>query len=746
MDQRDQSVANSISLGHYNSLILNRINQDVDDFTGPDSLKDAVIGVVGVEAYAVHNAINHHTGKFALVSEHQVPVWRRGQTALITVTTSQPFNVKTHKMRVTFDFGVGSSVPQGTKIVMDLQENSHIDLSSTKQWGMQAQLSQGNITVLEILSSSTTAVGAYKITVETSIRSNPQAIKKFKVRDPVYILFNPWSTDDLVYMPKDQELEEYIDNDTGKVWVGTYRQIRSRPWVFGQFEDAILPAAFFVLDSSSLLPVDRGNPIKVSRAISAMVNDIDDRGVISGNWSGKYKNGTAPTDWTGSAAILEQYVANRGRPVKYGQCWVFSAVVTTICRAIGLPCRSVSNFVSGHDTNQSLTIDKFFAKTGKRLEGLRRPELGVNDSIWNFHVWNEVFMARPDLPKGYGGWQAIDSTPQEVSDRKFQCGPASVVAVKNGMIGLGYDVHFLFAEVNADLVHFVEDEESVWGFRRTSSNYYHVGRQIVTKSAGIEDHYGNSDLEDLTPFYKNTEGGATERSAVLHAVRGSERAREIYDYEDSSDVIFKLEDIDEIKFGEPYRAKIVLENTTDSKRTMSVLVSSYSIHYNGVKAKQIKEARGQFTLQPKEKDTLVLTVTPGEYMDKLVEYCMVKIYSMIRVVETDQTWTDEDDFMMDKPRLDMELVGEAKRKTLCQVKVSFTNPLPIALTECFFMLEAPGILREVKKAYRDVAPKEKVESVIGFYPRRAGSTKLVVRFNSMDMLDVNGTLAIRILA
>ena len=88
--------------------------------------------------------------------------------------------------------GEGSSVPQGTKIVMELEEDSHIDLSSTKQWGMQAQMSQGNITVLEILPSSTTAVGAYKIWVETSLKSNPQAIRKFHVKDPVYILFNPW--------------------------------------------------------------------------------------------------------------------------------------------------------------------------------------------------------------------------------------------------------------------------------------------------------------------------------------------------------------------------------------------------------------------------------------------------------------------------------------------------------------------------------------------------------------------------
>ena len=38
------------------------------------------------------------------------------------------------------------------------------------------------------------------------------------------------------------------------------------------------------------------------------------------------------------------------------------------------------------------------------------------DSIWNFHVWNEVWMERRDLPQGYGGWQVIDATPQESSD------------------------------------------------------------------------------------------------------------------------------------------------------------------------------------------------------------------------------------------------------------------------------------------------------------------------------------------
>lgn len=73
----------------------------------------------------------------------------------------------------------------------------------------------------------------------------------------------------------------------------------------------------------------------------------------------------------------------------------------------------------------------------------------------NFHVWNDCWMARPDLPPGHGGWQAIDATPQETSQGIFRCGPASLTAVRNGQVYLKHDTPFVFAEVcetwNCDL-------------------------------------------------------------------------------------------------------------------------------------------------------------------------------------------------------------------------------------------------------------------------------------------------------
>ena len=49
----------------------------------------------------------------------------------------------------------------------------------------------------------------------------------------------------------------------------------------------------------------------------------------------------------------------------------------------------------------------------------------VGDSVWNFHVWNEVFLrGTGHWPEKYAGWAAVDATPQESSNGMMQCGPA----------------------------------------------------------------------------------------------------------------------------------------------------------------------------------------------------------------------------------------------------------------------------------------------------------------------------------
>ena len=87
---------------------------------------------------------------------------------------------------------------------------------------------------------------------------------------------------------------------------------------------------------------------------------------------------------------------------------------------------------------------------------MQSPSYKFNLLIRYFHVWNEIWTKRNDLPNNtYDGWQAVDSTPQEESSGLHQMGPAPLKAIKEGEIYAGYDTGFVFAEVNADYVKWV---------------------------------------------------------------------------------------------------------------------------------------------------------------------------------------------------------------------------------------------------------------------------------------------------
>ncbi|NXK01445.1 TGM1 glutamyltransferase, partial [Corythaixoides concolor] len=214
--------------------------------------------------------------------------------------------------------------------------------------------------------------------------------------------------DDHVYMEKTSDLNEYVLNESGRIFYGTEDQIAERSWNYGQFDPGVLEASLYILDRRGMPHSARGDPVMVARVVSAMVNSLDDNGVLVGNWTGDYTQGTNPSAWAGSVDILRAYHGT-GAPVRYGQCWVFAGVMTTVLRCLGLPTRTVTNYNSAHDTDVSLTTDIYFDENMRPLERLN------TDSVWNFHVWNDCWMKRPDLPAGYDGWQVVDATPQETS-------------------------------------------------------------------------------------------------------------------------------------------------------------------------------------------------------------------------------------------------------------------------------------------------------------------------------------------
>ncbi|CAG9771687.1 unnamed protein product [Ceutorhynchus assimilis] len=700
---------------------------------------------VGTEFYCKENAKESHTDMYDLLdTEVPFPVLRRGCNMFFAIRFDRDYVPTQDVIRVRFTIGDKPNVVKSTRVILPIMPKQKKLAHDPSRWSISLVQDSGTIITVKVHISAHAPVGIWKCSLQTNIVGQKEKRFDYAVPDDIYIIFNPWCSQDGVFMENDEERKEYILNETGKIWCGTFKNPTGKHWVFGQFDDIVLPSAMLLMEKSGLPHSERGNPVLVTRAISAMINSVDDGGLVEGRWDGHYDDGTSPFAWTGSTGIMDQYLRSGGNPVKYGQCWVFSGATVTVCRTLGIPCRSTTNYVSAHDTNQSMTVDKFFDIFGNKIE--ESDEIDCKDSCWNFHVWNDVWMSRPDLPQGYGGWQVIDATPQETSDKVYRCGPASVAAVKKGEVGYLYDTPFVFSEVNADIVHFKEDEESDWGFSRLSINKYHVGRKILTKRIDVNDEKGDTDMWDITSLFKNPENTPAERLAVYNAVRGIPKAQQFYEIpsEENNDVVFDLVDIDTVNIGKSFDIVVKIENKSHEDRTISAVLTAASVLYTGAAAGDIKKSQGMFKVAAGKEDTMRIRVSPEEYLDKLVDHGSIKIYALATVQETKQTWSEEDDFTMLLPVLNISMPESCVVHQPCEIDFSFTNPLNIQLTNCIYTIEGPGLQKPKTVKHENIEPRTEVRFNHTFTPQKIGARKLVVSFTSKQIQNISASSIVRI--
>ena len=102
----------------------------------------------------------------------------------------------------------------------------------------------------------------------------------------------------------------------------------------------------------------------------------------------------------------------------------------------------------------------------KNSEGISKKNLYFNTSFLDISFINvQLCLKRFNNCKMYNVYFNL-----LIITDKMQLGPAPVEAVRRGDLGMGYDVDFVYSEVNADVQTFLADPNIDWGFRFGSSN------------------------------------------------------------------------------------------------------------------------------------------------------------------------------------------------------------------------------------------------------------------------------------
>ncbi|XP_059471130.1 annulin isoform X2 [Neocloeon triangulifer] len=690
--------------------------------------------VLSANLLLAENGGPHHTAEFDLMERVQGAklVVRRGQPFVLQLALNRGLQPEQDAVSFIFTLQGVEKPTHGHNTLIAIPLLAHgSQPQSASVWAaaIEKNMPDAKAVRVVITPAADAIIGQWKVEVDTKKQLEGSAVS-YTFPDPIYILFNPWCKDDSVYMEGEHERNEYVLNDTGIIWRGSYNRLRPTVWHYAQFEADVLECAVHLVSVVGKMgPASRGDPVRTARAISAAVNSPDDNGAVMGNWSDDYGGGTAPTKWLGSSQILQKYWKDK-KPVKYGQCWVFAGVVTTIARALGIPSRPVTNYSSAHDTQSSLTVDYFVNEKAEIMEELN------SDSIWNFHVWNEVWMQRPDLSAEYDGWQVVDATPQEQSEDMYRCGPASVAAVKKGEVRKPFDGSFVYAEVNADKV-FWRYNGPTQPLKLLRKDMKGIGRFISTKAIG------STFRDDITEFYKYPEESKEERAAMLTALRQSASMfSRYYLNEDFNDMHFDFELRDDIKIGEPFSVVLVMKNRSrNTDHTVTVTLRVDTVNYTGRIKEGVKKETTDRLVKAGAVEEIRMDVSYDEYSVHLVDQASFNIACMAAVKDTQYEYFAQDDFRVRKPDIKFKLGGDVVEGKECTATVSLTNPLPVPLKNGTFSVEGPGIVKTLKlRLPGNLAPQATGSVDFKFSPHFAGKKTLSAKFSSAELDDVDGFL------
>ena len=289
-----------------------------------------------------------------------------------------------------------------------------------------------------------------------------------------------------------------------------------------------------------------------------------------------------------------------------------------IASCLVFACLCLASSISDWSGSHRWCVDE---ESYSRTEG----EVCSADSVWNYHIRNEVWLIRddPGVESPYLShyeWRAFDSTPSVVDQGRYQVCPAPPSSIELGETNATYEADAYFDHV-------------------------------------LESHGG---LKPVIDF-----GYKCKRDWL----------------------IFNFIVDDTLKMGEDIVVKLVLATVRKSVEKVHIQFRAESSTLRGDTSKTIYKGSLSVTLPPGQLYEAVLKFPVNMYADKLYYGNRLDFHSFAYVEGKDQTWSNWAISEFEAPRLNFIELPASKLNGSSTVLVTFDNPLPITLTHCNLSLQ-----------------------------------------------------------
>ncbi|XP_027725841.1 erythrocyte membrane protein band 4.2 isoform X2 [Vombatus ursinus] len=529
------------------------------------------------------------------------------------------------------------------------------------------------------------------------------------------LLFNPWEREDAVFLENEAQRREYLLNQNGLIYLGTSDCIQPQPWDFGQFEINVIDL------SLNLLEVDKevnqwSNPVHVTRVLGTLLNDRKKKSILTtpqtqDSWDMRflYKR-------RGSLPILWHWLTGQGRQVPDGQGWVLAAVTCSVLRSLGIPARVITIFDSAQDTKGDLTVNEYYDE-----DGLQTGE-NQGSRICIFQVSTECWMARPDLPPGYGGWQIVDSSLQKEgrADVLVTCDLVPVRAIKEGALELSPVVPALFASLNASCAVWMKGRNGT--VVRADASPKYVGNNISTKGVGGDR------CEDITQNYKCHEGSPQKRELLEKVWKERAEAGKINGLslspETSGPLYMLLDSSSCLPLDGNFELAVKFFNYTSEERAVELVIGIQAMDYNGVTKAQLYKKKLSLTIQENEVRTISTSLSSSQFMQSPPENSILRLTAVATHTDPEISYFAQQDIAICKPQLTIEVPEMVSLHEPVTASIYVQNKLDSPMEDCVITAFGRGLI--YRERLGSVRPGNSLYCQIQFTPTHVGLQRLTV--------------------
>eukprot|EP00727_Mastigamoeba_balamuthi_P005409 m51a1_g1488 putative protein-glutamine gamma-glutamyltransferase 2 (656) ;mRNA; f:312904-315053 len=389
-------------------------------------------------------------------------------------------------------------------------QTSLAKLSATRKSGSASVVISGTVPAGSL-------AGVYQAVVSVASVSNTAGSSK-TLETSFVVLFNAWDPRDAAYCADDTLRQRYLLSQQGTVFLESESvSMAIQGWNYKQFDKIALDALRWLMHSWT--QAERGSPVLASRRLTQQARhdesqDTGDQGILVGQWSANksvYGDGVDPTLWRDTTEILSLWRLSGHKPVGYGQCWVFSALLTTLLRSCGIVGRQVMAKPCAHNPSLSMQTRLKYTNDGLRTE--------CEDMWWNFHNWNEAWLSNTE-------WTGSNNASQwNMLDPTYRLGPVPRPAIVKGVNNS--EASFVRMEVGAVLKYVYQgsvlsminpDDESSLVAQNITGSYRRQFPKQSTVYRGVTVPSYSVDALATPSTFSYTVQSSTQARIRVHAV------------------------------------------------------------------------------------------------------------------------------------------------------------------------------------------------------------------------------------